>query len=147
MSHEKEAKENSNVVLDANYEWLKYYFRAMQEVKRVILSKSDVKNPTSFEEWVQAATDYLIKYQNENPLLVLCHVAGCSNVDTSDLSGNPGDQILLEFSQGDTHSKYLSQGLLRRFGPDFIKRPDVSEWLNKEILMDFKQFVTNKYSV
>jgi len=43
-------------------------------------------------------------------------------------------------------SKYLSQGLLRMFGPDFIKRPDVSEWLNKEILADFKQFVTDKYS-
>jgi len=26
ISHAKEAKENSNVVLDANYEWLKYYF-------------------------------------------------------------------------------------------------------------------------
>jgi hypothetical protein len=32
ISHEKEAKENSNVILDANYEGLKYYFRAMQEV-------------------------------------------------------------------------------------------------------------------
>ena len=100
-----------------------------------------------FEEWVQAATAYLISYHNVNPLLVLCHVAGCSNLDTSDLSGNPGDQILLEFSQANTHSKYLSQGLLRMFGPDFIKRPDVSEWLNQEILTDFKQFVTNKYSV
>jgi hypothetical protein len=48
---------------------------------------------------------------------------------------------------GDTRSKYLSQGLLRMFGPDFIKRPDVSEWLKKEILADFKQFVTDKYSV
>ena len=84
LSHVKEAKENSNVVQDANFEWLKYYFRAMQEVKKVILSKSDVRNPTSFEEWVQAVTNYLIKYQNENPLLVLCHVAGCSNVDMSD---------------------------------------------------------------
>jgi hypothetical protein len=146
ISHEK-AKENSNVVLNANFEWLKYYFRAMQEVKKGILSKSDMKNPSSFEEWAQAATEYLVKYQNENPLLVLCHVAGCSNIDMSDLSDNPGDQILLEFSQGDTRSKYLLQGLLRMFGPDFIKRPDVSEWLNKEIPTDFKQFVTDKYSV
>jgi hypothetical protein len=105
LSHEKVAKENSNVVLNANFEWLKYYLRAIQEVKRTILSKSDVKNPASFDEWAQAATDYLVAYQNENPLLVLCHVAGCSNVDTSDLSGNPGDQILLEFSQGNTRSK------------------------------------------
>ena len=145
VSHEK-VKENPNAILSASFEWLNNYFKAMQEVKKVILSKSDVKNPSSFEEWTQAATEYLVKYQNENPLLVLCHVAGCSNVDTSDLSGNPGDQILLEFSQGDTRSKYLSQGLLRMFGPDFIKRPDVSEWLNKEILADFKQFVTDKYS-
>ena len=145
ISHEK-VKENPNAILSASFEWLNNYFKAMQEVKKVILSKSDVKNPSSFEEWTQAATEYLVKYQNENPLLVLCHVAGCSNVDTSDLSGNPGDQILLEFSQGDTRSKYLSQGLLRMFGPDFIKRPDVSEWLNKEILADFKQFVTDKYS-
>ncbi len=106
-----------------------------------------MKNPTSFEEWVQAATDYLIKYQNENPLLVLYHVAGCSNVGMSNLSGNPGDQILLELSQGNTRSKYLSQGLLRMFGPYFIKRPDVSKWPNKEILTDFKQFVANKYTV
>jgi len=145
VSHEK-VKENPTAILSASFEWLNNYFKAMQEVKKVILSKSDVKNPSSFEEWTQAATEYLVKYQNENPLLVLCHVAGCSNVDTSDLSGNPGDQILLEFSQGDTRSKYLSQGLLRMFGPDFIKRPDVSEWLNKEILADFKQFVTDKYS-
>ncbi len=145
VSHEK-VKENPNAILSASFEWLNNYFKAMQEVKKVILSKSDVKNPSSFEEWTQAATEYLVKYQNENPLLVLCHVAGCSNVDITDLSGNPGDQILLEFSQGDTRSKYLSQGLLRMFGPDFIKRPDVSEWLNKEILADFKQFVTDKYS-
>jgi hypothetical protein len=32
------------------------------------------------------------------------------------------------------------------FGSDFIKRPDISEWLNQEILIDFKQFVANKYS-
>jgi hypothetical protein len=108
-------------LLDANFEWLKNYFRAIQEVKRTILSKSNVKNSASFEEWVQAATDYLIAYQNENPLLVSCHVAGCSKVDTSDLSVYPGDQILLEFSQGNTRTKYLSQGLLRMFGPGFIK--------------------------
>jgi hypothetical protein len=146
VSYEK-TKENPNVILNANFEWLNNYFRAIQEVKKVVLSKSDMKNPSSFEEWAQAATEYLVKYQNENPLLVLCHVAGCSNVDTSDLSGNPGNQILLEFSQGDTRSKYLSQGLLRMFGPDFIKRPDVSEWLNKEILTDFKKLITDKYLV
>jgi hypothetical protein len=77
--------------------------------------------------------------------LVLCHEAGCSNLDTADLSGKPEDEILLEFSQGDTRSKYLSQGLLRMFGPDFIKRLDVSEWPNQDILSDFKQFVANKY--
>ncbi len=82
----------------------------MQEVKKVILSKSDVKHPSSFEEWVQATTEYLIKYQNENPLLVLCHVAGCSNVDTSDLSGNPGDQILLEFSRGTLAANIYHKG-------------------------------------
>ncbi len=147
LSHDKLANESSNVVLDANFEWLNHYFRAIQEVKKTILSKSNVKNHASFEEWVQAVTDYLISYKNENPLLVLCHVAGCSNVDTYDLSGKPDDHILLEFSQGDTRSKYLSQGLLRMFGPDFIKRPDVSEWLNQEILTDFKQFVANKYTV
>ena len=80
-------------------------------------------------------------------LLVLCHVAGFSNLDTTELSGKPDDQILLEFSKGDTHSKYLSQGLVRMFGSDFIKRPDVSEWLNQEILTYFKQFVANKYLV
>jgi hypothetical protein len=89
----------------------------------------------------------LIAYQNENLLLVLCHVAGCSNLDTTELFGKPDDQILLEFSKGDTRSKYLSQGLVRMFGSDFIKRPDVSEWLNQEILTYFKQFVANKYSV
>ena len=146
LSHKKEANESSNVVLDANFEWLKYYFRAVEEVKRTILSKLNVKNPATFKEWVQAATEYLITYNNENPLPVLYHVAGCSNIDTSDLSDKPGDQIVLEFSQENTCSKYLSQGLFRMFGPDFIKRPDVSEWLNKEILTDFKQFVANNYT-
>jgi hypothetical protein len=85
----------------------------------------------------------LIKFQNENPLVVLCHVAGCSDSVTADLSGKPEDQILLEFSQKDTHRKYLSQGLLRMLWPDFVKRPEVSEW---EILVDFKQFVADKKS-
>ena len=38
LLHEKEAKESSNVVLDAYFECFKYYFRAVQEVKRTILS-------------------------------------------------------------------------------------------------------------
>jgi len=120
LSHDKIVLESSNIVLDTNFEWLNRYFKEIQEVKRTILSKSNVVNPASFEEWVQDATDYWITYQNKNPGLVLCHEAGCSNLDTADLSGKPEDEILLEFSQGDTRSKYLSQGLLRMFGPDFI---------------------------
>jgi hypothetical protein len=131
LSHDKIVLDSSNIVLDTNFEWLNRYFKEIQEVKRTILSKSNVVNPASFEEWVQDATDYWITYQNKNPGLVLCHEAGCSNLDTADLSGKPEDEILLEFSQGDTRSKYLSQGLLRIFGPDFIKRLDVSEWPNK----------------
>jgi len=112
LSHDKIVLESSNIVLDTNFEWLNRYFKEIQEVKRTILSKSNVVNPASFEEWVQDATDYWITYQNKNPGLVLCHEAGCSNLDTADLSGKPEDEILLEFSQGDTRSKYLSQGLL-----------------------------------
>jgi len=145
LSHDKIVLDSSNIVLDTNFEWLNRYFKEIQEVKRTILSKSNVVNPASFEELVQDATDYWITYQNKNPGLVLCHEAGCSNLDTADLSGKPEDEILLEFSQGDTRSKYLSQGLLRMFGPDFIKRLDVSEWPNQDILSDFKQFVANKY--
>ncbi len=76
LSHKKEDNESSNVVLDANFQWLKYYFRAVEEVKRTNLSKLNVKIPATFKECVQAATEYLITYKIENPLLVLCRVAG-----------------------------------------------------------------------
>ncbi len=59
VSYEK-TKENPNVILNANFKWLNNYFRAIQEVKKVVLSKSDMTNPSSFEEWAQAATEYLV---------------------------------------------------------------------------------------
>jgi len=135
---------SSDTLLNANFEWLIRYFKEIQDVKRTILAKSDMKNPVSFKDWVKASTDYLVNFQNENPLVVLCHIAGCSDTATANISDKPEDLILLEFSREDTHNKYLSQGLLRMFGPDFVKRPDVSEWLNQEILADFNQFVANK---
>jgi hypothetical protein len=67
---QKRAIVSHDAILSASFEWLNNYFKAIQEVKKVVLSKSDVKYPSSFEEWTQAATEYLVKYQNENPLLV-----------------------------------------------------------------------------
>ena len=43
LSHDKMVKGSSNIVLDANFEWLNHYFKAIQDGKRAILSKSNVK--------------------------------------------------------------------------------------------------------
>jgi hypothetical protein len=43
LSHDKMVKGSSKIVLDANFEWLNHYFKAIQDGKRTILSKSNVK--------------------------------------------------------------------------------------------------------
>ncbi len=50
LSHDKIVLESSNIVLDTNFEWLNRYFKEIQEVKRTILAKSDMKDPVSFED-------------------------------------------------------------------------------------------------